>query len=79
MFIMSLGEFGDLWDTFDGTKHSTIGLSKSLYSTKNKNNCNLHYSQVPLVYLHVTVGYPPSKSSYCHDGRHLCQDCRDQE
>ena len=26
MFIMSLGEFGDLWDTFDGTKHSAIGL-----------------------------------------------------
>ena len=25
MFIMSLGEFGDLWDTFDSTKHSTIG------------------------------------------------------
>ena len=22
---MSLGEFGDLWDTFDGTMHSTLG------------------------------------------------------
>ena len=26
MFIMSLGEFGDLWDTFDSTKHSIIGI-----------------------------------------------------
>ena len=25
MFIMSLGEFGDLWDTFDSTKHAAIG------------------------------------------------------
>ena len=25
MFIMSLGEFGDLWDTFDSTKHSALG------------------------------------------------------
>ena len=24
MFIMSLGEFGDLWDTFDGTRHATV-------------------------------------------------------
>ena len=45
MFIMSLGEFGDLWDTFDGTKHSTIGGTKNCYDTQTKlKNCNLHYS-----------------------------------
>ena len=31
MFIMSLGEFGDLWDTFDGTKHSVIGGGRAFY------------------------------------------------
>ena len=76
MFIMSLGEFGDLWDTFDGTKHSTIGLTlKYLFPTEN---C-FYFSQGPLVYIYVTVGYPSPESTYCHDGRYLCQDCRNQE
>ena len=40
---MSLGEFGDLWDTFDGTKHSTIGLTLNFVSPLI--NC-LHIAKV---------------------------------
>ena len=29
VFIMSLGEFGDLWDAIDGTKYIMIGESIS--------------------------------------------------
>ena len=30
VFIMSLGEFGDLWDAIDGTKYIMIGECISL-------------------------------------------------
>ena len=30
VFIMSLGEFGDLWDAIDGTKYIMIGECVSL-------------------------------------------------
>ena len=65
MFIMSLGEFGDLWDTFDGTKHSAIGLLLDVDLLSIMEHFN---SKDTLVHLYVTVGYPSSESSYCHDG-----------
>ena len=76
MFIMSLGEFGDLWDTFDSTKHSTIGIfGDTLFTASHHFVC----SEGSVVCLHVPSGHSPVEPADRHDGRHLRQDCGDQE
>ena len=76
MFIMSLGEFGDLWDTFDSTKHSIIGIFGDVLLTYSH-----HFlcSEDSVVCLHVPPCHSSAEPPDRHDGRHLRQDCGDKE
>ena len=76
MFIMSLGEFGDLWDTFDSTKHSTIGTFPGQLLTLLE---QLVCSEGSVVCLHVPPCHSSAEPPDRHDGRHLRQDCGDKE
>ena len=80
MFIMSLGEFGDLWDTFDSTKHSALGsIWKRNVPTLPTVSKMSFCSESSVVHIHVSSCDPAAEPLDCHDGRHLRQDCRDKE
>jgi hypothetical protein len=72
VFIMSLGEFGDLWEAIDDTEYVLIGKIHGFIFIA------ILVPRSPPLDPPVPGG-PPAQPADRHDGRHLRQDRRHQE
>ena len=71
MFIMSLGEFGDLYDTFESTRYSVLGIiMQDLIWALFSFDC---FSKDTMVHIYVSSCDIDAEPPHCYDGWYLCK------